>query len=110
MRTHNIPSCSIKSKIYPYYDSRPGTMINTHYFELPLSQTYFHSSKGVRAIEVLLQFVLRREMTVHMATAGNVFCGDCFCIVFSPWLGSGIELCLFLKIFLLRDESFNIRA
>ena len=29
-------------------------MINTHYLGLPLSRTYFHGSKGVRAIEVLL--------------------------------------------------------
>ena len=29
-------------------------MINTHNLELPLSRTYFHDSKGVRAIEVLL--------------------------------------------------------
>ena len=32
----------------------PGAMINTHKFELPLSRTYFHGTKGVRAIEVLL--------------------------------------------------------
>ena len=29
-------------------------MINTHKLELPLSRTYFHGSKGVRAIEVRL--------------------------------------------------------
>ena len=29
-------------------------MINTNELELPLSRTYFHGSKGVRAIEVLL--------------------------------------------------------
>ena len=29
-------------------------MINSHLLELPLSRTYFHSSKGVRVIEVLL--------------------------------------------------------
>ena len=33
-------------------------MINTHKLELPLSQTYFHGSKGVRAIEVLLYYVV----------------------------------------------------
>ena len=27
-------------------------MIYTHWLELPLSRTYFHSPKGVRAIEV----------------------------------------------------------
>ena len=32
----------------------PGAMINTHQLELPLSRTYFHVSKGIRAIEVLL--------------------------------------------------------
>ena len=31
-----------------------GAMINTRKLELPLSRTYFHSSKGVRAIEVRL--------------------------------------------------------
>ena len=29
-------------------------MINTHWLELPLSRTFFHSSKGARAIEVRL--------------------------------------------------------
>ena len=29
-------------------------MINTHFLELPLSQTNFHGPKGVWAIEVLL--------------------------------------------------------
>ena len=29
-------------------------MINTDKLELPLSRTYFHGTKGVRAIEVLL--------------------------------------------------------
>ena len=29
-------------------------MMNTHLLELPLSRTYFHGSKGVRAIEVSL--------------------------------------------------------
>ena len=28
--------------------------MNTLYLKLPLSRTYFHGSKGVRAIEVLL--------------------------------------------------------
>ena len=29
-------------------------MISTHWLELPLSRTYFHGPKGVRAIEVRL--------------------------------------------------------
>ena len=29
-------------------------MSHTHLLQLPLSQTYFHGSKGVRAIEILL--------------------------------------------------------
>ena len=29
-------------------------MKNTHWLKLPLSGTYFHGSKGVQAIEVLL--------------------------------------------------------
>ena len=53
MGTHNIPSPERKSKRYPYSASWPGAMINTHKLELPLSRTYFHGSKGVRAIEVL---------------------------------------------------------
>ena len=32
-------------------------MINIHWLELPLSRIYFHGSKGVRAIEVLLYAV-----------------------------------------------------
>ena len=37
-------------------------MINTHRLEQPLSRTYFHVSKGVRAIEVLLY--IRDSMAV----------------------------------------------
>ena len=49
MRTNSIPS-----KRYPYYASCPGTMLNTHKLDLrTMSQTYFHGSNGVRAIEVL---------------------------------------------------------
>ena len=36
-------------------------MINTHELELPLSRTYFHGSKGVRGIEVLLYLHLREK-------------------------------------------------
>ena len=53
MRTHNIPSYKIE-KIYHYYASRPGTLINTHLFEVPLSRTCLHGSKDVLAIEFLL--------------------------------------------------------
>ena len=31
--------------------------VNTHLFQLPLSRTYFHGSKRVRAIEVLLYYL-----------------------------------------------------
>ena len=57
MRTHNIHSYWRKSKRYPYYASWPGAMINTHQLELPLFRTYFHSPKGVRAIEIRLYLV-----------------------------------------------------
>ena len=52
MRTRNIPLYERKSKRYPYYSSCPRAMSNTHKLELPLSRTYFHGSKGVRAIEI----------------------------------------------------------
>ena len=42
-----------KSKKYPYNATWPGAMINTDQLGLPLSRTYFHGPKGVRAIEVL---------------------------------------------------------
>ena len=40
----------------------PGAMINTHRLEQPLSRAYFHVSKVVRAIEVLLY--IRDSMAV----------------------------------------------
>ena len=43
-----------KLKAYPYYASCPGTMINSHKLELPLSQPSYHGSKDVRDIEVRL--------------------------------------------------------
>ena len=36
-------------KIYPYYATWPGCMINTHLLEIPLFRTYFHGSKSVRS-------------------------------------------------------------
>ena len=54
MRTHNIPSGCRKSTKYPYYASRPGSIINPQWLELPLFRTHFHDPKGVRAIEVRL--------------------------------------------------------
>ena len=36
----------------------PGAMFNTYQLELPMSRTYFHCSKGVRAIEVGLYYTL----------------------------------------------------
>ena len=65
MRTHNIPSYERQSKIYHYHAYWPGAMINTHQLELPLSRTYFHVSKGVRAIEVLLYIRKNTERTDH---------------------------------------------
>ena len=55
MRRHNIPSDLEKiEKKYSYYASCLCAMSNTHSLELPLSRTYFHGSKCVRAMEVLL--------------------------------------------------------
>ena len=48
-------------KIYGIFYSVPSAVINSHYLELPLCRTYFHGSKGVRAIEVLLYFSLHEE-------------------------------------------------
>ena len=39
-------------------------MIYTHQLELPLSRTYFHGPKGVRAIEVLQYFILWLKLQV----------------------------------------------
>ena len=62
MRTNNIPS-----KRYPYYASCPGTMLNTHKLDLrTMSQTYFHGSKGVRAIEVLLYDELHGVVSIQV--------------------------------------------
>ena len=36
------------------FASRPGTMINLHWLELPMAQTIFHGPKGVQATEVRL--------------------------------------------------------
>ena len=44
MRTHNIPSCYRKSKMYPYYTSSPGAMINTPSGSIPGLATYFRFS------------------------------------------------------------------
>ena len=43
-------------------------MLNTHKLELPLSRTYFHGSKGVRAIEVLLSILLKRSFVLPIPT------------------------------------------
>ena len=88
MRTHKIPSCERKSKRFPYYASWPGAVIHTHYLELALSRTYFHGSKDVRAIEVLLTFEVNKWVRLHLrqhshfsfyllfrmeSTLGNIF-------------------------------------
>ena len=51
MSTQKIPSC-YRNQRDPYYASFPGTIINPHWLELPMSRTNFHGPKGVRAIEV----------------------------------------------------------
>ena len=61
MRPHNILSCIRKSKNL-YFASCSGTMINTHWLELPLSRTYLHSPKSVRAIEVRLYILLYKKV------------------------------------------------
>ena len=61
MRTHKIPSCEIKSKkkkIRPFA-SRPGALVNCQWLELPLSRTYFYSSKAVQATEFLLYLIVK---------------------------------------------------
>ena len=45
----------------------PGAIINTHKLELPMSQIYFHGSKGSRAVEVLL--FLKEFLSLY--TAGH---------------------------------------
>ena len=39
---------------YRYFPSRPCTMINPHWLELPMSRTIFYGPKDVRAIEIRL--------------------------------------------------------
>ena len=53
MRTHYLPLCYRKSKVYPSYAFRPGAISNTHLLDLPLSRTYFHRSRVVLAIELI---------------------------------------------------------
>ena len=50
-------------------------MINTHQLELPLSRTYFHGSKGVRAIEVLQNIC--RNFGIHAAACLVSGLGGC---------------------------------
>ena len=45
-------------------------MINTHQVEQPLSRIYFHGSKGVRAIEVLLYKVVAK-VTYQVTNIGG---------------------------------------
>ena len=51
MSTHNISSCSRKSKIYANYASRLFA-VNTHELEQPISNIFL-GSKDVRAIKIL---------------------------------------------------------
>ena len=60
-------------RIYTYYASWPGAMINTHSLELSLSQTYFRGSKGVRAMEhvymcILTDIILRTKESSSFET------------------------------------------
>ena len=55
MKTRNILLRLIIS--ISLFASWPGAMIRTYWLEVPLSRTYFHDSKGVRAIEFLLYLV-----------------------------------------------------
>ena len=58
MNTLNIPVFLIKDqkdipKLSPFA-SWPGIMINPQWLELPMSRTYFHGPKDIRAIEAQL--------------------------------------------------------
>ena len=51
-------------------------MINTHWLGLPLSQTNFHSPKGIRAYEVLLYVLANSEVSnksVNPYSLGKAF-------------------------------------
>ena len=73
-----------KWKRYPYYASRPGSVIYPQWLELSLSRTNFHSPKGVRSIEIRL----------YIDTSYCFFCHSCkekedFCFaegLHSAWL------------------------
>ena len=61
MSTLNIQLLCRRSIDFPelvIFASRPGTMINLHWFELPMARTLFHGPKGVRDIEVRLYMFL----------------------------------------------------
>ena len=74
MITHNIPSLK-KIKKISLFASCSDAMINTHLLEQPLSQTYFHSPKGVRAIELSLYRIylaIRRGFHLSRMTTNNL--------------------------------------
>ena len=52
-------------------------MINTHYLEVPLSRTYHHGPKGVRAIEFLLYIVFFRLVMVDTTAVIQRYCWHC---------------------------------
>ena len=57
MSTLNIQLLCRRSIDFPElatFASRPGTMINLHWLELPMARTIFHGPKDVRAIDVRL--------------------------------------------------------
>ena len=45
MRTHNIPRCKRKSKIYPYFASWPGAMLSLTSSNYPCLEHVFHVPK-----------------------------------------------------------------
>ena len=59
MSTHNIHVFIKVRRDIPKsspFVSRPGTMINPRWLELPISWTNFHGPKGVRGTEVVLSY------------------------------------------------------
>ena len=51
---------------HSYYASWSGAIINPHWLELVLSRTNFRGPTGVRAIEVQLYIVQRKESALDL--------------------------------------------
>ena len=58
--SYNILLFLSKSKIWPYNASCPGSTINPHWLKLPLSQTHYHSPKGIQAVKVQLYVLVKK--------------------------------------------------